>query len=252
MDIYLRCPQQPCDCIGWWPAGGCLGRRLGTRPRKNEDAEHVAPPHTRDLIARHQRQTISTMQSFATIDHMASSAHDPFELSQVSSSVCADDTLQFLEAHGFFYLEDAEIGRRVDELYNKKLIRTEVASLDYFMPTLENNPVGEARNAFLYRYLPLQRLKPILESYSIRQPKIRFPWGTVSEVYYNWIPKSDPKAKKKLIVYMLGPGSQYVCLDGSLVIDSDGEPDGQGFYRYPPTVSENYVRKEIIMKQGGV
>lgn len=179
---------------------------------------------------------------------MASSAHDPFEL---SSSVPADDTLQFLEAHGFFYLQDAEIGKRVDELYTTKQIRTEVASLDYFMPTLEKNPVGEIQNAFLYRCLPPQRLNPILESYSIRQPNIRFPWGTAG-VYYNWIPKSDPKARKKLTVYMLGPGSQYACLDGSLVIDSDGEPDDKGFYRYPPTVSEKYVRREIIMEQGGV
>lgn len=182
---------------------------------------------------------------------MASPAHDPFALSQGSSSVPADDALEFLEAHGFFYLKDAEIGKQVDELYNTKQIRSEVASLDYFMPTIENNPVGEVRNA-LYHYLPPQRLKPILESYSIRQPKIRFPWGTVPEVYYNWIPKSDPKAKKKLTVYMLGPGSQYACLDGSLAIDSDGEPDDQGFYRYPPTVSEDYVRKEIIMEKGGV
>lgn len=187
-----------------------------------------------------------------TVDQMASPAHDPSEISQVSPSVSAEDTLHFLESHGFFYLEDAEIGQRVNELYATKQIRTEVASLDYFMPILKNNPVGETSSAFLYRYLLLQRLDPILESYTIRQPKIRFPWGTVPGVYYNWIPKSDPKAKTKLTLYMLSPGSHYVCLDGSLEIDSDGEPDNQGFYRYPPTISENYVRKDIVMEQGGV
>ncbi|KAG9252903.1 uncharacterized protein F5Z01DRAFT_675696 [Emericellopsis atlantica] len=165
---------------------------------------------------------------------MASPADDPFELSQVSSSISADDTLQFLDTHGIFYLEDAEIGQRVDELYNTKQIRTDVASLDYFMPVLENNP----------------RLKPILGSYSIRQPRIRFPWGTVPGVWYNWFQKSD-QAKKKLTAYMLGSGSLYRCLDGSLIIDSDGELDDQGFYRYPPTVAENYATKEIKMEKGG-
>lgn len=57
---------------------------------------------------------------------------------------------------------------------------------------------------------------------------------------------------KKLTVYMLGHGSQYVCLDGSLAIDSDGEPVSLGFYQYPASVAENYVQKEITMEQGGV
>lgn len=132
---------------------GLPGRRLGT---KLNEMRKTLPHCARvTLHVINTPQLPSILQSPAVIDHMASSVQDLSDLSRGSSSVSADDAYQFLTAHGFLYLEDAEVGKLVDELYNSRQIRTEVASLDYFMPILENNPVSNIQNRFLCYYLQL-------------------------------------------------------------------------------------------------
>jgi hypothetical protein len=71
-----------------------------------------------------------------------SSEPDLFEPNQVSTLVSVDDTLQFIEAHGFFYQENAEIGRLVDGLYKEGRIRSDDVKLDYFKPTLQQDSVS--------------------------------------------------------------------------------------------------------------
>lgn len=77
---------------------------------------------------------------------MASSgfAADPFERNQVSLLVSADDTWRFFEDHGFFYQENTEIGRRVDELYNTCDFRNPEVKLNY-TPVLGEDSVSRLK-----------------------------------------------------------------------------------------------------------
>jgi hypothetical protein len=48
----------------------------------------------------------------------------PFEESQISSKVNADDAPDFFKEHGVFYMADAEIGRQARALrYNQKMLK---------------------------------------------------------------------------------------------------------------------------------
>lgn len=68
-------------------------------------------------------------------------ASNLFEPNQVSSLILADNSLQFLQEHGFFYQEDSSIGRLVDELYSQDRARSDDVRLAYFQPTLQQDPV---------------------------------------------------------------------------------------------------------------
>jgi len=81
-------------------------------------------------------------------------SNSAFQPSQGSSSVSADDSLQFLEDHGFFYEEDEEIGMLVKEIYRTGRIRSEDTRLDHFRPRLEQNPVSRTKIVFANCYLP--------------------------------------------------------------------------------------------------
>lgn len=82
---------------------------------------------------------------------MASSSSSAlFQPSQISSSVSADDALQFLEDQGVFYQEDAEIGKLVDDLFTAGRQRSEDVRLHYFRPRLEQDPVSKTRIAFAH------------------------------------------------------------------------------------------------------
>ncbi|KAJ9130462.1 hypothetical protein NKR23_g12192 [Pleurostoma richardsiae] len=169
---------------------------------------------------------------------MASSScpADPFEPNQVSSSISADESLQFLEDHGFFYQANAKIGELVDELLRTGRARSDDARLDYFKPTLRQD----------------SRLKKILEHYPIALPRFRFPWGTTPGAYYNWDKKLDPTVDSGLVAYMLGSGSRWVCLDGSHGLDEDGKLVENGTLQLSDTVLENYAKRELRMEAGGV
>jgi hypothetical protein len=71
-----------------------------------------------------------------------SSADDLFELDQVSASVSENDSLRFLEEHGFFYQGDMEVGNLVDGLYSTGRARSKDAELAYFKSTLRQDPVS--------------------------------------------------------------------------------------------------------------
>lgn len=59
---------------------------------------------------------------------------------------------------------------------------------------------------------------------------------------------------KGVIAYMLGPNSQYRCLDASQGVDSNGviPEDNNGSFEYPDAVEENYSKKDLRMEEGGV
>lgn len=75
---------------------------------------------------------------------------DVFEPSQVSSLISVDATLQFLEDHGFFYQWNPKIGKLVDELYDEGRARSDDAGLDYFEPTLQQDPVSKSQTDFAH------------------------------------------------------------------------------------------------------
>lgn len=70
------------------------------------------------------------------------SPEDLLKPNHISSSVSANDTLQFLEDYGFFYQENAKIGKLVDELFKTGRSRSDDARLDHFQPTLREDFVS--------------------------------------------------------------------------------------------------------------
>lgn len=163
----------------------------------------------------------------------SSSMADLFQRNQVSSSVSPDESQEFLEKHGFFYEENDAIGNLVDELYRTGRARSH-ARLCSFEPTLREN----------------LRLSRILDNYP-NETRFRFPWGTTPGAYYNWVRKTS-SVNSELIAYMLGPESQYDCRDLSHEVDSDGVLEENGTFEYPDAVVENYSRRDVEMKKGGV
>lgn len=72
-----------------------------------------------------------------------------------SSSDTIDSPVQFLEEHGFFYLEESSIGELVNDLYATDRVRSDEVRLDYFKATLQRDAVSEMyETIFLYVYLP--------------------------------------------------------------------------------------------------
>jgi hypothetical protein len=67
------------------------------------------------------------------------SKSSPLLFEQVSSP---ESALQFLEDHGFYYEEDAEIGIQVNSLINEGRARSEDARLDKFRQRLKEHPVS--------------------------------------------------------------------------------------------------------------
>lgn len=68
--------------------------------------------------------------------------NDPFEPNQVSCLVSAESSAQFLKDHGFFYQENATIGKLVDDLFTQDRIRNEDVKLAYFQPALQHDRVS--------------------------------------------------------------------------------------------------------------
>jgi len=165
-----------------------------------------------------------------------SNSADLFESTQVSLLISVDETLQFLEDHGFFYQGDREIGKLVDEVYSKDRARSDDAKLEHFKPTIQKD----------------SRLSRILNHYPTELPRFRFPWGTTPSGYYNWVPTSDRTADSGLVAYMLGSESQWACRDGSHRLDSNGELLADGTLRVPDALLQPYPKKEIKMEEGGV
>lgn len=164
------------------------------------------------------------------------SRDDFFEPDRISASVSDTESLQFLQEHGFFYQGNHKIGELVDDLYRTGRARSDDARLECFKPILRQD----------------SRLSTILNHYRIELPRFRFPWGTTPGVYYNWDIKSSPMVDSGLVAYMLGPGSRWVCRDGSLGIDEDGHSAKNGTLQIPESSLENYPEREINMEQGGV
>lgn len=52
---------------------------------------------------------------------------------------------------------------------------------------------------------------------------------------------------------MLGPNSQYGCLDKSHEVESDGVlPEGENAFEYPDDVEKDYSKEDLEMEEGGV
>ena len=79
-----------------------------------------------------------------------SSAASALEPNQIS----ADDVLQFLEEHGFFYQGNAVMGERVDQLFREGLARSDEAKLERFKPTLLEDMVSSASDSPCACYSP--------------------------------------------------------------------------------------------------
>jgi hypothetical protein len=73
---------------------------------------------------------------------MTTSPGSAFEITHVASLITAEDVLEFFKLHGLFYQENAEIGKLVDGLYKTNRVRSEETSLEYFKPTLREDPVS--------------------------------------------------------------------------------------------------------------
>ncbi|KAI1357260.1 hypothetical protein F5Y08DRAFT_192876 [Xylaria arbuscula] len=165
----------------------------------------------------------------------STSTRDLFELNQVSASVSADSSLSFIEVHGFFYQENATIGRLVDGLYSQSRARSDDTRLEYFRDTLQQD----------------SRIQKIL-SYYLELPRFRFPWGTTPGHDYNWDSRSSPTVGRGLIAYMCGSKSQWHCWDGSHMIESDGELVANGTFELPHVLLAHYVKREVNMEAGGI
>lgn len=80
-----------------------------------------------------------------------SSRADLFEPDQVSLSVSADEALQFLEDHGFFYQGNSAIGGIVDYYYSNHLVRNEagdfLVEFKLFDLAIRRDPVGGLRHS---------------------------------------------------------------------------------------------------------
>ena len=184
---------------------------------------------------------------------MASSgffAVEAFETNQVSLLVSADDTWRFFEDHGFFYQENKEIGRSVEELYNSGNFRNPEVKLHYTR-VLKEDSVSGLHKPLCGAYLPEQRIQSILDRYPAELP-FRIPWGTTPQRFYNWVKKKDPRADNDLTVYLLGPASKWRCCAGSHKLETDGEYDSDGNYALEDTALVDYPMKEFIMRDGGV
>ncbi|KAK3939622.1 hypothetical protein QBC46DRAFT_387428 [Diplogelasinospora grovesii] len=159
-----------------------------------------------------------------------------FEPNQVSSSVTAEESVQFIKDHGFFYQGDENIGKLVDDMYANGRARSRDARLDHFKPTLQQD----------------SRLRRILDHYPMEIPGLRFPWGTTPGVYYNWERKSGLTVENALAAYMLGSDSQWVCRDGSHRLGSDGELEAIGVFGIQNHLLDGYPEREIRMERGGI
>ena len=97
----------------------------------------------------------------------------------------------------------------------------------------------------------MQRLKKILEEYPNDLPRFRFPWGTTPDSYYNWVTRDRPQVNG-YVVYVLAPGSRWLCLDGSFRIEDDGALVSNGTYHYEEEMVKNFPKQIVYMNDGGV
>ncbi|KAK8007271.1 subtilisin-like protein [Apiospora arundinis] len=164
---------------------------------------------------------------------LSSSSVNLFESNQVSLSVSAECTLDFLKDHGFFYQSSAALGQLVDELYETSRARSDDVRLGYFLPTLRQD----------------LRLKAVLDHYPV-ETRFRFPWGTTGG-YYNWNLASDAGAETGLIIYLLGSASQWFCRDGAHKLESDGKLVPNGTYELSDELLEDYPKRVLAMEEGG-
>ncbi|KEY63874.1 hypothetical protein S7711_11546 [Stachybotrys chartarum IBT 7711] len=180
----------------------------------------------------------SPPKAFAQAGIMASPNADDddlFEPNQVSTSITADEALQFLEDHGLFYQEYAEIGQLVDELYRSGRAQSDNAKLGHFKPTL----------------LKDLRLRRILGHYSIELTRFRLPWGSPGS-FYCWDTASRQSASDGLVMYMVRPGSTWICCDRSHNLVVSWEVAEDRTIHIEEKLLEGYAKKEVRMKEGGV
>ena len=115
----------------------------------NFSLEMMSAPPVSDYLAKHHcfKAPTSTMASNR-------SEADLFELDQVSLSVSADDSLRFLEDHGFFYQGNAEIGKLVDMFYNSNALRCDCGQFsvqfNIYQVIIEKDLVGNSKHPVYY------------------------------------------------------------------------------------------------------
>ena len=78
---------------------------------------------------------------FSSLMALSSFAAGSLEPNEVSS-VSADDVLEFLEEHGYFYQKNAVIGELVDQLFSEDRARSDDAKLKHFKPELQKDLVS--------------------------------------------------------------------------------------------------------------
>jgi hypothetical protein len=157
---------------------------------------------------------------------------DLFEASAVSSSIPPDESLAFLDEHGFFYQADPEIGNLVDRLYSEGRARSE-NSLNQFRP----------------RLLEIPRISKILEPYLQLPPFFAYPWGTTPNGFFA---STMDENTTGLIAYLAGAGHRWICCDGSQELHSTGVRASIGMYQIPNPILVQFPKIRVEMEQGGV
>jgi hypothetical protein len=154
----------------------------------------------------------------------------------MSRAVEIDNVSQYIDEHGFLYRPLERVGTMVQNLYDEKRLRDQMANFDSFKPILESDPL----------------LRQLLEDYPVTVREIDWPWGKFDE-YYCWGRSSPFVFKPSLVIYVLAPGSKATCCDSSHKREVEGlsrHPNGT----LPLSVEsmEPYKKRDIESEFGGV
>jgi hypothetical protein len=166
-----------------------------------------------------------------------STPHDPFQEGQVASTVTAEESLSFFQAHGAFYKEDPEIGRLVADLDRKGL--------------------GWSRKEFshyLPRLLEDERIRRILEPFDKESPSICYSFGSNYPGHW-FVSTIEENQDDRILIYMWSAGAELAFADGfHLLLPLKGIKAPNGMYEVPYKFLKNRDVREVkfSMEAGGV
>ncbi|KAI8401550.1 hypothetical protein FOFC_18419 [Fusarium oxysporum] len=175
---------------------------------------------------------------------MASPQHSPSTIVQPSpckegnktpmaASSNSGSSLEYFEEHGFFCQAMAAIGGLIENSYTEG--RAKEVEFDLFEDSLRSN----------------ESLKELLDSYPETLP-FKHLWGTVPKHYYSW-DNPPTKITHVMLIYLLGPTSEFSCRDGSHNRNFKIEQvNDDRTLHLPDELLEPWKPLKFVMPEGGV
>jgi hypothetical protein len=169
----------------------------------------------------------------------------PFEESQISSTVTADDAVTFFKEHGIFYKADAEIGRRARELGSNNALLKEMLMRDSV--SMVERVLGSLLTSLL-RFASI--LEPFINGASAKI------WLGADQGNFFALALHD-NHDHRLVVYIWPGETTFDFFDGSHKGLNKGVPAANGRFQIPYSWLKDEDKRNLtefrgVMKEGGV